>query len=107
MPGSRPSKGLSKVPKRRPVGFSRLFQRPFEGLYRAFEGFAKRPCNIIHSKNMWRFLICFVNRNWPRMGPTFKLLAAFQEAFWNLGGILGGPITECWGRSPNIPLYLF
>ena len=24
---------------------------------------------------------------WPRMGPTFKLLEAFQEAFW---GILEG-----------------
>ena len=36
------------------------------------------------------------------MGPTFKLSDASQDAFWGiLGGILGGPITEFWGQSPQ------
>ena len=38
----------------------------------------------------------FGYRNWPSMGPTSKLLEAFQEAFW---GILGG----FWGRYKGIP----
>ena len=28
---------------------------------------------------IWQFLICLVNRNWDRMGPTFKALKKALE----------------------------
>ena len=48
-----------------------------------------------------KFLICFVNRNITRMGPTFKLWRPSRRASGESWGDSRGDIMEYWGLRPQ------
>ena len=44
---------------------------------------------------IWQFLVYLVNRNWPRMGPTFKLFRPIKRN--NSEGALKDHLEGFWG----------